>query len=128
MIYHFKGYWDCESRCGLQFFTGPTGESVVVATELIDNLGTSITNMAERLATRVCRDFNIDPERLLWIENYADLVDGPAERTPQSFDLVTFEWHGGTFSNPRWRHMSYAEVRFLTGGALPTLSNGEPAK
>ena len=128
ITYHYKGYWGCKACCGLRFYTAPTGETVVVAIELSHNEGTSITNMAEQLATQVCRDFSLDPQRLLWIENYTDLIDGPAERTPDSFDLVSFEWSGEAFSNPKWRPLNYAEVRFLTGGALPAPGNMEPAK
>ena len=119
IIYHYKGYWGCKARCGLRFYTAPTGETVVVAIELSDNEGTSITNMAEELATWVCRDFSLDPERLLWIEHYTELVDGPLERTPDSFDLVRFSWDGEKFTEPHWRHMPYAEVALLTDGALP---------
>lgn len=47
---------------------------MVIATELSDNPGVSVTNFAEGLATLVCRRFSIDPEKLIWIEHYpADL-------------------------------------------------------
>ena len=127
-LYHFKGFGGCACVCRLRFFEAPTGETVIVATELLENEGTSITNMAEHLATQVCREFNIDPEQLLWIEHYTGLVDGPDERIPESFDLVSFDLsftEDGQqcyrFTEPHWRHMPLAEVSFLTGGALPVV-------
>src|SRR6185503_8773416 len=64
------------ARCRLRFFEAPTGDVVVVATELPDNPGMSITNAAEELAGTVCRDYGIDPERLVWVEHYPERLAG----------------------------------------------------
>ena len=44
----YRGYYGCESHCTLEIYG-----NLVIATEADDNEGTSITNMAEHLATRV---------------------------------------------------------------------------
>jgi len=83
----FAGFWNCASACALELLPRPDGRVVVIATELADNPGTSITNAAEILATEVCRRFRIPPERLVWIEHYAY---SPESAIPRTFDLVTF--------------------------------------
>lgn len=45
-------------------------KNLVIATEMPENEGTSVTNMAEYLATQVCQEFGINPKHLIWIEHY----------------------------------------------------------
>ena len=40
-----------------------------------ENEGTSVTNMAEQLATQICQEFDIEPKHLIWIEHYPDRQD-----------------------------------------------------
>jgi hypothetical protein len=57
------------------------GRTVVIATERPDNPGTSVTNAAEELASQVCQRFDIDPDKLVWIESY------PADPCPRCASL-----------------------------------------
>jgi hypothetical protein len=102
----------------------------VIATELQDNPGTSITNIAEHLASHVCERFAIDPDKLVWIETYGYPAPGDRERT---YDRVTFTrrtqpertiWFPtvtrsqpdgwpGYFAEPDWRIMSDGDWRSL---------------
>ena len=68
--YRFKGLRNFESWCSLELQRLPDGRTVVIATEVRDNPGTSITNVAEGLALAVCQEYGIDPEQLVWIEHY----------------------------------------------------------
>lgn len=125
MVYRYLGFHGSESHCRLDFYTGPGGENIVVATELPDNSGTSITNMAEELAALVCCDFNIAPASLLWIEHYPDRREHPDDISgAESWDLVTFDICGFRITNPQWRRMSEAELHLLTDGALPSVTKG----
>lgn len=85
--FHYRGYYGCESHCTLAIYG-----NLVIATEADDNEGTSITNMAEHLATRVCHQFQIDPLKLVWIEHYPER-GGEWRSTPikESWDFVTFQ-------------------------------------
>jgi hypothetical protein len=88
------------------------GRQVVVASEVADNPGMSVTNAAEDLATQVVAYYKLDIERLIWIEHY------PADRrldAPTTFDLVRFTWAEGTASDPEWRRLTFEEVERLTG-------------
>lgn len=111
------------AHCGLRLFTAPTGDSVVIATELPDNPGMRLTNAAEEVAGAVCQDFGLDPERLVWIEHYPERLAGDNyghQSEPATFDAVTFTWDGQQFSNPQWRPLAPAELAFLTGVTLPS--------
>jgi hypothetical protein len=88
------------------------GRQVVVASEVADNPGMSVTNAAEDLATQVVTYYKLDIERLVWIEHY------PADRKledPATFDLVRFTWTEETASHPEWRRLTFEEVERLTG-------------
>ena len=65
--YDYKGYFGCDCHCTLEI-----DGNLVICTEDDDNEGTSITNMAEHLAPRVCYNFGIDPYQLTWIEHYPE--------------------------------------------------------
>ena len=84
------------------------GRVVVIATELKDNPGMSITNAAEYVATEVCRHLRIDPTRLIWIEHYGYPVPGESKRV-RTYDRVTFTTitpdHELIFHEPSWHVM-----------------------
>ena len=99
MIYTYKGFHGCHSQCKLEII-----ENLVIATEIPENEGTSITSLAAQLATRVCQEFAIMPSHLIWIEH---CLDGtplyPFFDPYQNIYLVSFNLNSdGVFSNPRW--------------------------
>lgn len=100
-IYEYAGFHHREknSRCQLQI-----NGNVVMVTELDDNPGTSVTNMAEQLATLICQEFSIDPASLIWIEHYPER-GSKYDTYPEDFDLVTFTWDGRRFIHPQWKRI-----------------------
>ena len=112
--FDYAGYWGCDSHCDL-FIIG----NLVIATEASDNPGTSITNMAEHLATRVCYHFSLDPEAMIWIEHYPERGHEYLHRPiAESWDLVNFdrgvETDGTTrFLHPKWKHLEFETVEAL---------------
>lgn len=101
MLYNYKGYGGCDSVCDIVIHN-----NIVIATELEDNKGTSITNIAEGLATQVCKEFNIDPEKLIWVEHYFSSVALKQE----TFDIVEFTFlENGECVKPKWRRSTEAE-------------------
>lgn len=135
--FDYAGLHGRPARCGLEIIELSDGRTVVIATELSDNPGVSVTNFAEELATIVCRMFLIDPRKMIWIEHYpADPCSACAgsgetksgascrachgrgtRREPASYDAVTFtirkvrgEW---LLSEPLWRPMKEANWREL---------------
>lgn len=116
----YQGYHGCDSHCLLK-----VQGNVVIATEAPDNEGTSITNMAEDIATQVCRAHDIPLEKLVWIEHYFH------ESLPdigETFDLVTFEISdephfgdpdgGKHLRHPNWKHLGKEGAEELFGSPL----------
>lgn len=107
--YRFRGCHGCDARCALELLRTKNRRTVVIATELKDNLGTSITNACEHLAYRVCAEFSINPAELVWIEHYGYPAPWNPERRPRTYDLVTYEilpaGHDVVFAHPKWRRM-----------------------
>jgi hypothetical protein len=85
------------------------GQQVVVATEMEGNPGMSVTNAAEDIATQLAAAYNLEVDRLIWIEHYCYPDEG------HIFDLVRFTWEGGKASDPQWRRITFEEVERLTG-------------
>ena len=81
--HRFGGFHDCPSWCWLEILRLANSRFAVIATEPPENLGTSVTNAFELLATDVCNRFDIDPGKLAWIEHYgyvgAGFPAGPRE-------------------------------------------------
>ena len=117
LMYEFKGFHGCQSRCEYEVHALEDGGSLLVLTEIEDNPGTSVTNMAEHLATDICRKENISPQGLVVVEHY------PARGTwvAETFDLVTFDfdWRQGRFTNPRWQRLDRDRYTALVAGAGP---------
>ncbi len=107
-----NGFGAWESKCRLRIYDTAT-ETVVIATELPDNTGTSITNAAQYIATLVVMHYGLDPHSLVWIEHYP-----PTDDFEESFDQVTFPWDGKRFHAPQWRRLQQDDIARLTGGRI----------
>jgi hypothetical protein len=125
------GPFSRRGQCRIRIFEQPDGTSVVIATELPDYQGVSVTNGAEAIATQVCLRYGPDPGRTAFIEHYddrAELQKWAARgiqreiigRTDgESFDFVIFQRIGEQLKNPLWKPATKATVEALIGGKLP---------
>lgn len=126
-----------EAVCGLELWRLYDGRAVAIVSERAENRGLSVTNGAEWLAAEVCRRYQLEPRRLVWLEHY------PAQPLPRhvrsryrnappppslgrqyraTWDLATFPLvpvAGGVMigSPPTWRPATAAD--FLELGATP---------
>lgn len=87
--------------------------NTVIATELPDNPGMSITNAAASVAMQVCQYYEIPLARLIWIEHYPGEPDHE-----ETFDLVHFDFSDGLLSVERWQRLSINEAEQLFGERL----------
>jgi hypothetical protein len=114
--YQFRGFHGCQAWCQLEILPLVDGRTVVIATEVKDNPGTSITNCAEHLAYWVCVEFAVDPSRLIWIEHYG-YPGAINPKQPRTYDVVDFDilppGHDAVFAHPRWRPMRLADWQAL---------------
>lgn len=120
--YHYTGFWQCASVCRLRIYQQDgSSRTVVIATELIEeNEGTSITNMAEHLATLVRRELGVPLDDFTWIEHYPPRLFDRRGRPEldEEFSRVRFSIEGGTYKHPRWQHLSRADVEQMIGQPL----------
>jgi hypothetical protein len=61
--FEYAGLHARPAACGLEIIRLADGRTVVIATELSDNPGVSVTNFAEELGTLVCTGWRIDPAK-----------------------------------------------------------------
>lgn len=104
------GFGNWESHCRLRIFRPHPEAIVVVVSDQGGDTGTSITNCASQLATRVVKEFELDLARLTWIEH---IPTSEAE-----FSLVQFDWQGNTARHPRWSYLTPAQAAAIASVSL----------
>jgi hypothetical protein len=70
-IHHYRGYWSEGGKCRIQIYQEDGHDPVVICSQLPENDNTSVTNMAEYLATEVIREHDLCVP-LTWIEDYPE--------------------------------------------------------
>jgi hypothetical protein len=118
----YRGPLGQPSECHVQVYEGAGTLPVVIATELDDNEGTSITNAAGEVATHVWRTLLPHArEGFRWIEHCPAHEDTVGRyRHAESFDAVTFRLVGAfALATPDWRPSSRAAVEALIGTPIP---------
>lgn len=127
--FRFAGLHGNPAECGIERIALQDGRVVIVATELPDNPGTSVTNAVEILVLAVCQTFRIEAQNLVWVEHYpvekcprctaegrcdfqshaCSICRGTGTRREATYDLVTFKFqrlfHVWRFLEPQWRPM-----------------------
>lgn len=88
----FSGYHNNSSVCHVAVYREPrrpgrATASAVIATELPENAGTSITNRVEYLAWKVACMFALDPVAMTWVERLQPERPGQGHR----FRLVSMQ-------------------------------------
>lgn len=93
-IFHYKVKGNSfPAKCRVRI-----NSNTVIATELPDNKGMSITNAAEQVAMQVCHFYEIPMTQLVWIEHYPKTAD-----INEGFDRVQFEIKENCFTKPTWK-------------------------
>lgn len=118
MVLKFMGYGMHPSKCRIRVYDEPV-HTVVIASDLGSGSGTSVTNAAEDIASKVCSVYDINPQRMTWVEHYPRRGE-----YPDTFDLVEFtilprtQWQGGkVVSSPSWSPLTKKKVAAMIGEA-----------
>ncbi len=84
--------------------TIPIRPIIVLVSDIPDN-EMSVRSCAGHIATMVTKDFNINPQRMLWVEYYTAITYGKSvvHTIPERYDTVEFTWKGGKAIHPKWR-------------------------
>jgi hypothetical protein len=87
----------------------------VVVSELPDNPGMSVCNAFGFLAHKICLEFEIDPQRLIYIEHWGkwSAEEGSYERESEEFSLVKFFIINHRPRQPDWRYLQKPDVDLL---------------
>ncbi|MCP4687476.1 MAG: hypothetical protein GY859_05455 [Desulfobacterales bacterium] len=67
--------------------------------------GMSVRSCAGHVATNVTRAFDIDPNRMIWIEHYPRVAYGVKKEhvIPERYEVVDFTWRDGKALEPKWK-------------------------
>lgn len=103
----------CPARCGIEIHRGKGG-AVAIVTELPDNPGMSVCNAFENLFLQVVEAYDLDPERLVWVEHWEAWKSSegmPYDREGEDWHLVKFRWTGTRACGARWVPVSESFVK-----------------
>lgn len=77
---------------------------IVVVSDVAES-NVSVRSCTSHIATMVAKEFDIGPNRMLWVEYYPENIYGAdAEHIiPEKFDAVEFTWHEDKAIQPKWR-------------------------
>ncbi len=131
-IYYWKGWGGklglASGSCKLRIYDQREEESkdlalirpfIVIASDMPGNK-MSIRSCAGHIATMVTKEFDISPQRMLWIEYYPTLEYGKKKvhTVPERYDSVEFTWKEDKAIQPKWRPLKppiLDEVKKLIG-------------
>ncbi len=116
-VYHWKGWGKTlnlgSGTCRLQIFDHNPSSSkdllllkpVIVIVWDIPGNEMSVKSCAGHIATNVVREFNIKPNRMIWVEYYPAVEYGKetARTIPEKYESVEFSWKGHRAIDPKWR-------------------------
>lgn len=102
-LYPYKSPNGADGICRIEKIELSDQRILIVCEELEDNPGMSVTNAVEWVAAQVCRTYDIDPLRLVWIEHYDANLFGN-----DSWDIVRFGEMSENleFVDPTWKNMT----------------------
>ena len=116
-IYSWEGFGGklrlASGKCRLQIFDLEKGANkgvahirpvIIVASDVAESR-MSVRSCCGHIATGVARDFNIKPDRMMFIEYYPRSVYGEQrdQVIDEKYDWVDFKWHGEKAIQPKWR-------------------------
>ncbi len=127
-VHKYAGYHNLPSRCRIRIYQRDGRVPVVIATELDENPGTSITNMAEQLCAeviRTCLPERFEEEPVRWVEHHPRTPDELRRNYPE-FAQVTFHSAAprrvqryGTdrlqLGRPQWTYLARKRLEELVG-------------
>ena len=92
---------------------------IVIATDLPKEKRSdmSVKSCNSHIATSVAKTFNIDPQRMQFVEYYPARRYGKVDEhvIPERFDAVDFDWHGDKAMKPNYRELDPPLLKIVKG-------------
>jgi len=111
----YRGHGPMIGLCRLRIYNIAGRQIVVIVSQFPDNPGTSITNVAESLATQVYEDELKCPRNgMIWIEHYVT----PSYPEVETYNRVTFKDTEEGFADPEWEPMTGDQVEAIVGQVI----------
>ena len=111
----YRGHNNCLGECQVDIYR-QTG--LVVATNTgpgVSRSADAVTNACEIIANQVVAQYNVDPQKMIFIERYH-----PGTRE-QTTDLVKFDFADGkAFRFPKWTHIPREDFEKMVNIARET--------
>ena len=116
-IYSWEGFGGvlrlASGKCRLRIFDLKKGEQqglahlkpiIIIASDVAGSR-MSVRSCCGHIATGVAREFDINPDRMMFIEYYPKTVYGEQKdrEIAEKYDQVDFIWHDGKAIQPKWR-------------------------
>ncbi len=116
-IYPWEGFGGklrlASGKCRLRIFDLKKGNGkgldyirpIIAVVSDISESKITIKSCSGHIATKVTREFNIDPSRMLYVEYYPAVIYGEKDEKliPERYDAIEFTWHGEKAIKPKWR-------------------------
>jgi hypothetical protein len=111
-IFEYPGLWDTPSKCGIKIIRNKN-KTVVIATELYnENPGTSVTDSITSIATKICHEEALNPEKIIFIEHSPDMKS-KMDFWNECFYRVHFKWEDGQFKDQTWEVLTKEQLNDL---------------
>ena len=117
-VFHYQGIGNNDAKCRLRIYERSGQMTVVVATELPSNCGTSIICMSRQLAEEVWKYLERPSHRYIWIEHVPDESQAGGDDQQEAFSFVEFGSSASEFGMPRWTSVCKIKVEELLGVRL----------
>jgi len=95
-----------------------TSTDTVMITDMGFEMGWFIPYLIETLVNQIVSEFDLNPEKLVWIEHYSSDY---RELNATDFSQVTFDWQNGKATNPQWTAITHRAVQELINEDSPLI-------
>jgi hypothetical protein len=102
------GLW--QLQCHLRIFRLNSGQHVVIVADRNCEVGWFIPHKLEQLATQIVQEFELNTDRLIWIEHDLDYVN---RQVGSEFSQVLFTWNQNKAFEPQWNDLDDESVAWL---------------
>lgn len=110
-------------KCRLQIYDLKKGSMeglaylrpIVVVVSDVPDSKMSVRSCTSHIVTKVTKAFDIDPQRMMFIEYYPAITYGEKNKhlIPERYDAVEFTWHNDKAIRPRWKPLGSSMVVIL---------------